>query len=246
MRLEGSVAQEEVDEPRPAAGPSGSDPHLGAQGQGLVIQGVDRSYRDRPILRDVSLNAARGSCVLIRGANGVGKTTLLRVIAGIITADAGSVAFDGIDPVRERRAYQRRLGFLAAGDRGLYARLTVRQNLEFWGKIALLPKDRRASGIREGLERFGLTDLAGRRCDRLSMGQRQRVRLAMTIMHRPDLMLLDEPTTSLDEEGAGQVRDALEELRSRGATVLCCAPTGDTPVVAFDTTLTIQDGRLWP
>ena len=217
-----------------------------AENGGLVVRGVDRSFRGRPILKDVSLSVPRGSCVLISGANGVGKTTLVRVICGIITPDRGSVAFDGLDPARDRRSYQRRLGFLAAGDRGLYARLTVRNNLEFWAKIALVPRATRARAIQTALERFELSELAGQRSDRLSMGQRQRVRLAMTFLHAPDLVLLDEPTTSLDAVGGDQVRDAVAELTARGGTVLCCAPTGEKDALPFDAAFRIEDGGLAP
>lgn len=215
-----------------------------APGEGLVVAGVARGFRGRPILREVSLSAPRGSCVLVTGPNGVGKTTLLRVVAGIITPDAGSVRFDGIDPTRDRRAFQRRLGLLTAGDRGLYARLTVRQNLQFWAKIALLSKERQVTAVARDLERYRLSDLAERRSDRLSMGQRQRVRLALTFLHEPDLVLLDEPTTSLDQEGGDLVREAVEQTTSRGGTVLWCAPTGETHAFPFDRALEIDDGRL--
>ena len=238
----------EVAEPMPGRMREAVDARAGqgAERQGLVVDGIHRSFRDRPILRDVSLSVPRGSCVLVNGANGVGKTTLLRVVAGIITPDGGSVSFDDMDPERDRRAYQRRLGFLAAGDRGLYARLTVRQNLALWAKLALLSKAEWLSSIEKSVTRFGLSDLANQRSDRLSMGQRQRVRLAMTFLHSPDLVLLDEPTTSLDQEGQDRIRDAVGEVVSRGGAVLCCAPSGEKHALDFDQVCTIEKATVSP
>src|SRR5205823_304802 len=132
----------------------------------------------------------------------------------------------GQDPIRDRRAVQRRLGYLSAGDRGLYARLTVVQNLEFWCGLALVPPRQRNALMERAIDRFGLGELARQRVDRTSMGQRQRVRLAMTFLHEPDVVLLDEPQTSLDERGLELLDGALSELTKRGGGALWCSPTG--------------------
>ena len=115
--------------------------------------------------------------------------------------DAGTVTVDGLSSDANWREYHRRIGFLSAGDRGLYNRFSVRGHLEYGARIAFVPRARRREAVDEALVRFGLTDLATRRADRLSQGQRQRLRLALTVVHDPKVLLLDEPRNSLDDEG---------------------------------------------
>jgi heme ABC exporter ATP-binding subunit CcmA len=207
---------------------------------------VSRKYSGKTILERVDLSVEPGTSVLVTGPNGAGKTTLLRIAAGVITADSGSVSLEGLDPEANRLDYQRRVGFLSAGDRGLYARLTVRANLEFWSRIAFIPSDRREAAIDAALRRFRLSDLAGRRTDRLSMGQRQRVRLAMTFCHTPALVLLDEPGSSLDQEGLDHLTRTIDDVLERGGAVLWCAPTGDHESLPADKAYMVREGALEP
>lgn len=220
---------------------TGPAPH-----EGLVLRGVSRRYGERMVLERVDLSVTPGTSVLVTGPNGAGKTTLLRIAAGVITADAGRVTFAGLDPEADRRAYQRQIAFLSAGDRGLYARLSVRQNLEFWTRIALIPPERRGPAIEDALDRFRLRDLERRRTDRLSMGQRQRVRLAMTFCHDPALVMLDEPGSSLDQEGLDQLTRAIHEVLKRGGSILWCAPTGDHESLPADEAYIVREGALEP
>jgi ABC-2 type transport system ATP-binding protein len=233
-------------EPGPAAVPLARTPRPETPAPGLVMRGVSRRYGPRTILSSVDLDVEPGGSVLISGPNGAGKTTLLRVAAGVITPHRGTIRLGGLDPDADRRAYQRRLGLLSPGDRGVYARLTVRQNLEFGARIALIPRRSRQAAIERGIERFGLTELAERRSDRLSMGQRQRIRLALTFLHDPFLVLLDEPSTSLDEAGVGLLAGVVEEQMARGGSVAWCAPTGSHPELPVSSSYVVTDGRLEP
>ena len=108
----------------------------------LVLRDVSKSWnagRDR-ILDSVDLALEPGTLASLTGVNGVGKTTLLRIIAGLIAPDRGAVTVDGLSVSSQRREYQRRIGFLAAGQTGLYARFSVRQHLEYWARIAFVPR----------------------------------------------------------------------------------------------------------
>jgi heme ABC exporter ATP-binding subunit CcmA len=199
------------------------------------------------VLESADLAVEGGTLVSLFGANGSGKTTLLRILAGLISPDAGQVRVDGLDPRKDRVAYQQRIGFLSAGYGGMYARLTVRRQLAFWARIAFVPGARRASACDEAMARFDLFALAGRRLDRLSMGQRQRVRLAMAFLHHPDLVLLDEPWNSLDSEGEHLLAASLIELRNRGGSAICCTPTGvelARAVPNVDRALRLERGSL--
>jgi ABC-type multidrug transport system ATPase subunit len=193
-------------------------------GEGLLVRGVTKRWGDLVVLDDVEFGVRPGTSAWVGGRNGVGKTTLLRIIAGLIAADRGEVRLEGLRPHRDRRAYQRKVGFLSAGDRGLYARLTVRQNLQLWARLALLSRRQSERAIDSAIEAFELAELADGRTDRLSLGQRQRVRLALAFLHSPRLVLLDEPANSLDDEGLALIAAAVADLSRRGGVTIWCSP----------------------
>jgi ABC-type multidrug transport system ATPase subunit len=198
------------------------------------------------VLDHVELSLEAGELCWISGRNGTGKTTLLRVVAGLIEPDAGRVAIDGCERADDAVSYQQSVGFLAAGDSGLYARLSVRQQLQFWAQMALVPRQAVAGAVDLGLVSFGLEPLAGQRVDHLSLGQRQRVRLAMAFLHEPALILLDEPATSLDDEGLDQLRRAIAAATGRGASVVWCAPAAQRLGLPIETNYELAAGQLEP
>jgi ABC-type multidrug transport system ATPase subunit len=212
---------------------------------GLTFQGISKRWRGAPaaVLDRVELVVEPGAVVCVSGANGAGKTTLLRIAAGVVAPDEGRVRLGGIDAAAHRTEYQRRIGFLSTSP-GLYARLTVGYHLRFWSRLALMPRERRASSCERMLDAFALRDLADRRVDRMSMGQRQRVRLAGAFLHDPDAILLDEPGTSLDDEGLDLLVAEIRRVREAGRSVLWCVPTGATGLVDNDRTLKIENARL--
>jgi ABC-type multidrug transport system ATPase subunit len=215
---------------------------------GLELRGIVKRWRGatEPVIDGIDLRVAPGSSVRIDGVNGAGKTTLLRIAAAIITPEQGRVRLDGIDPEVDRVAFARRVAFLAAGNTGLYARLKVRQQLDWWARMCFLPRDSREDRVAAAMATFGLSDLAGRRLDRLSMGQRQRVRLAMTFLPDPQIVLLDEPRTSLDAEGIETLVTALRAVTDRGGGVVWCAPAGEPPALDFDVSWLLAARALVP
>ena len=199
---------------------------------------------EHPVLDHVSLSVEPGRAIHVAGRNGVGKTTMLRVISGMIKPDSGSVALDDLDPETDRRAYQREIAFFAAGDRGLYARLTVRRHLDFWARVAFVPRASRRDRIERAVTRFGLEELATRRVDRLSMGQRQRVRLAGLLLHEPRLILLDEPLNSLDDDAIALMVQTLGEVTASGGSLIWCSPSADRSAFSFDRAYELVRGKL--
>jgi ABC-type multidrug transport system ATPase subunit len=206
--------------------------------------GVSKSWGDARILEDVSLALDAGSATWVGGRNGAGKTTMLRIAAGLIEPEGGLVRAFGLCPAGSRSTFQRLVSFLPAGDRGLYARLTVHQQLEFCARINLTTREQIPLQVAGALTDFDLSELARRRVDRMSMGQRQRLRLAITLMCEPRVLLLDEPLTSLDAEGTQLVLAAVARVRARGGAVLWCSPSGEQPEFDLDSAYALRDGRL--
>ncbi len=258
MRLRAIAGTAADERSRPHAANALEEVALRENGQGaiepstsanLTLRGITRRWRRHPdpVLDDIDFDLEPGELVWIGGRNGAGKTTLLRVIAGVITPDAGTMRLLGMDPERERRRYQMRLGFLTAGNSGLIARLSTRYQLQFWAKLAFVPPAERKAAIERSLTAFYLHELASKRVDRLSMGQRQRIRAAMVFLHSPQVVLLDEPLTSLDGEGAELLAAAVREVTARGGSVISCSPEAeDQARLEFDRRCFVDGGRLVP
>ena len=226
-------------EPETSTGPA-------AGGPPLRLEGVRKAWRGRPapVLDAVDLRLEAGTTAWLRGDNGAGKTTLLRIVCGILAPDAGRALVGGADLEREPAEAKRRIGFLAAGSSGLYARLTVTQQLELWARLAWVPRASRGEAVAGAIARFGLEHLARNRLDRISMGERQRVRLAMTFLHGPRLVLLDEPRTSLDAAGLELLDAAARDAERAGGAVLWCSPTGEEPPAGTSRELVVAGGRV--
>jgi ABC-type multidrug transport system ATPase subunit len=214
----------------------------------LVVRDLVKHWKGAPapVLDHVDLELDSGKLVAVHGENGAGKTTLLRIVSGLIAPDAGTVSVAGLSPVDQRREFQQRIGFVSAGNGALYARLTVEDHLALWSHLAMLPKDRGARATGEALSAFALDELRGRRVDRLSTGQRQRLRLALGFMHDPELLLLDEPESSLDDRALGLFSDALARARERGGTAIICSPGAKHEHLAIDERYLVANGRLEP
>jgi ABC-type multidrug transport system ATPase subunit len=206
---------------------------------------VKRWAKDRPpVLDGLNLTVEPGELVWVGGRNGVGKTTFLRIAAGLIDPTSGEVRAYGLHPFRHRRDYQRRVGFLSASNTGLYARLSVQRQLDIWARIAYIPAPRRAEAVARMMHDFDLEGFGPQRSDRLSMGQRQRLRLAMTFIAEPQLVLLDEPRNSLDSEGGAMLHMAIRKVVDAGGAVLWCSPTGEPTGLRFSQRYVLEQGRL--
>lgn len=225
---------------------SGGETQPAVAGLPLAMRDVAKRWgKGRPpVLDGVDLDLDLGTKTWIGGRNGAGKTTLLRIAAGLIDPERGRVEAWGYGPRERRSRYHQLISFLPAGDRGLYARLTVRHQLRFCAAMALLAPAVAEQRVEEAIDSFALRELADQRVDRLSMGQRQRVRIAMTFLPEPETVLLDEPLTSLDSEGALLLERAVGELIARSGALLWCSPSGDHPDLRFDADWILEGGRL--
>lgn len=212
----------------------------------LMMSGVTKRWRkdQPPVLNDLDLALAPGTLTWVGGRNGAGKTTMLRIAAGLIEPERGTAQVWGLTARQNRTRYQQLVSFLPAGDRGLYARITVRRQLEFWARISMLPHAQVRQSVDWAIDAFDLQGLAERRVDRMSMGQRQRLRIAMAFLPDPETVLLDEPLTSLDAEGAVLLGRAIDNVRASDGAVLWCSPSGEHVDMTFDSRWVIEQGRL--
>jgi ABC-2 type transport system ATP-binding protein len=146
------------------------------------------------------------------GPNGAGKTTLLKILAGLVLPTEGSLLFDGEDAFADPARVRETIGFVVADERSFFWRLTVRENLRFFATLQKLPRAEREARITSGLARAGLTEHGDRSVRSLSTGLRQRLSIARGLLVDPPVLLLDEPTRSLDPGAARQVRELLRDL----------------------------------
>jgi ABC-2 type transport system ATP-binding protein len=184
----------------------------------LTASGLTRHFDGRVAVQDVSFELPPGEIFALLGPNGAGKTTTLRMLAGLIHPTSGTVRVNGEEMSRRTApALRSRIGFLTETP-GLWDRLSVRRNLSVYAKLYGLEAPERA--VDAALETFGIGDRARDTAAQLSKGLKQRVALARTLLHRPDIVLLDEPTAGLDPESARDLREQVVRMRDQGRAVL--------------------------
>jgi ABC-2 type transport system ATP-binding protein len=181
-----------------------------------------RRKRDARVvaLDRVSLEIPEGEIHGLLGPNGAGKTTLVKILSTVLVPTSGRARVLGHDVVEETRAVRPLIGIVFGGERGLYWRLTGRQNLEYWGALYKLSASRTRSRAQELLARVGLADRADERVETYSRGMKQRLHLARGLVGEAKVLFLDEPTTGMDPLAAREFRALITELRAEGRTIL--------------------------
>ena len=193
-------------------------------GDAIGVLGLQKSFGDWPVLWDLDLTVPWGELLVLFGANGVGKTTLLRILSTQARPDAGSLVIAGFDLRSSPQAVRRRVG-VVAHQTFHYEDLTCRENLHYYGRLFGLQDYR--SRADEVLTRLGLERRADRRVRTLSNGMQKRLSIARAIQHRPRVLLLDEPEAGLDHESLDILRDLLQEwTQSGGSAVMTTHDTG--------------------
>ncbi len=185
----------------------------------IEVQGVSKRFGDVEAVRDVSFVAPDGRITGLLGPNGAGKTTTLRMISTVLGPDRGSARVDGFDTVADPHQVQSLIGSLPE-THGLYPRLTSRENVRYYGRLHGLEGEaleRRVDGLFELLE---MHDIADRRAEGFSHGERVKVALARALVHDPPNVVLDEPTVGLDVMSTRAVRRFVGNLRDEGRSVL--------------------------
>jgi ABC-2 type transport system ATP-binding protein len=184
----------------------------------IEVSHLHKSYGPIHALDDVSFHIAAGEIVGLLGPNGAGKTTIIKTLTGYLQPDEGQVKVDGLDVLNRRQEVQARIGYLPE-NAPLYPELTVWEYLEMMGGLRQLPQAELPQTIRETAAATGLEPRLNQPIGQLSKGYRQRVGLAQAILHRPRLLILDEPTIGLDPTQIVEIRNLIQRL-AENSTVL--------------------------
>jgi ABC-2 type transport system ATP-binding protein len=185
----------------------------------ITVQHLTKRFGSHTAVNDLSFEVGAGEVLGFLGPNGAGKTTSMRMVTGYLPPSRGSVAIDGHDLLKRPIEAKRRIGYLPENP-PLYPELTVRHFLGFVAEIKDVPRARRAAAVDRALQRANLGDVAGKRIGTLSKGFKQRVGLAQAIVHEPPVLVLDEPTSSLDPKQRVEVRDLIVALRGEHTVLL--------------------------
>ncbi|GAB3398285.1 ATP-binding cassette domain-containing protein [Massilia agilis] len=185
----------------------------------IEVDEVRKQFGGVKALGGVSFTARDGQITALLGPNGAGKTTLLRTLVGLLRRDHGTILIDGVDPERDPLKVRNNIGFLT-DQFGLYERLSTREYLAYFGELNGMGGRALDSRIDAVSEMLSMDDIIDRRCKGFSQGQRIKVALARTLLHRPRHLLLDEPSRGLDVMSTRALRHALSALRAEGCCVL--------------------------
>ncbi|QBX55173.1 ATP-binding cassette domain-containing protein [Nocardioides seonyuensis] len=205
--------------------------------------GLTKSYGDQPVLHDLHLTVPPGTVYALLGPNGAGKTTTVRILTTLVSADGGEARVAGADVRTEADAVRRSIGVTGQFS-AIDELLTGRENLRLMADLLHLSRPDARARVDELLERFGLTDAADRRAATYSGGMKRRLDLAMTLVGRPQVIFLDEPTTGLDPRSRRDLWQVVRELLADGVTIFLTTQYLEEADQLADTVGLLDGGRL--
>jgi sodium transport system ATP-binding protein len=209
----------------------------------ITVNNLHKSFGDVVALKGVSFSAPDGKITGLLGPNGAGKTTCLRILYTVLDPDKGEALVDGFNPRKNRLEVQQRIGVLP-DNAGLYQRLTTRENIRYYGRIHGMKGAALESRIDELITMLDMHDIADRRTDGFSTGQRVKVAIGRALVHSPKNVLLDEPTSGLDVMSTRAMREMIRRIRDEGHSVLFSSHIMQEVSALCDNIVVISKGEV--
>ncbi len=205
--------------------------------------GIHKSFGEVHAVRGLSFDARDGKITGLLGPNGAGKSTTLRVLCTLLKPDQGTATIDGADVVTDGLSARRKIGSLPHGS-GLYPRLTARENIAYYARLCGLDRDDIADRVEEIIKTLDIGDFADRRAKGFSHGQRTKTALGRALVHDPQNLILDEPTTGLDVMATRSLRELIVKLKAEGRCVLFSSHVMQEVAALCDDICIIANGKI--
>jgi len=186
----------------------------------IEFKNVSKAFGSKTVLSNVSLTIPKARVTGLIGPNGSGKTTMMRMVATLLRPSIGEVLVDELNTRTESSAVRRKVGLLLGGDTALYDRMSARENVQYFARLQGLDSDVANARIERMADAFNVTSYLDRKVVHFSRGMRQKVSLLRALVHDPDYIILDEPSTGLDIHGIHELQQWVEDCHFRGKTIL--------------------------
>ena len=195
-------------------------------------------------IKGISLSISRGEVLALLGPNGSGKSTTLKLMSTVLLPDRGAILVNGADTREQAQRVRQQVGFAIASERSFFPRLTVRENLDFFAALEDIPRRERTAAVAAVVRDVGLDHHSDKQVMKLSSGLQQRLGIARALIKHPRVLLLDEPTRSLDPAAASQLWTLVRHLAQSGTTIVLATHNFAEAVVAADRVAILQRGQL--
>ncbi len=209
----------------------------------MAVERLEKTLGNNKVLRGISFSAQAGEIFGLLGPNGAGKTTTLRIISTLLSPDSGKVAVMGFDTREAPEDVRRRVGVVTA-DIGVYPRLSARENIVYFARLSEVRETDLRRRVDAVIERLDIGSFADQRAESLSSGQKQKVAIARAIVHDPQVLMFDEPTSNLDVLASREVREFMVESRGRGKCVIFSTHVLHDAERLCDRITILHEGRL--
>ena len=186
----------------------------------LEVKNLTKKFKDKVAVDNVSFKVEPGEIVALLGENGAGKTTTLRMISTMLKISEGQAMVNGYDVSKEPDKVRKEIGILFGGEVGIYDRLTARENIEYFAELNGIPKQETKERISKLSKELGMDEYIDKRVGKFSRGMKQKVSIARSIVHEPNVMLFDEPSTGLDVTAARTIQDFILDCKAQGKTIV--------------------------
>lgn len=214
----------------------------------IKAEALTRAFAGKPhpvtAVNRISFHVQKGEVVGLIGENGAGKTTTLRMIATLLEPSGGKLEVLGEDVTKNARSVRSRIGVLFGGETGLYDRLTARENLEYFARLYGIGRHESRERIKRLAVQFGMKEVLDRKVGGFSKGMRQKLAIARTLIHDPELILFDEPTTGLDITSANIFRQLVRQLNREGKTIVFSSHIMEEVQMLCSSAILIHKGEL--